>query len=454
MKSFIDEARIKNILSKAYSREEIVKIVDKAKKLEGLSLNEVGALLLCEDKDLIQEMFNTAKEVKEAIYGKRLVLFAPLYLSNICVNDCKYCGFATSNSNLERRRLGFEEIKKEIDALEKQGHKRVLIVAGEDPKVDLGYLKKAIDTIYNTKSHGEIRRININVAPMNVDSFRELSTFGIGTYQSFQETYHKETYEKVHQGPKLNFTEKLYVMDRAMQGGINDVGIGVLFGLYDYKFEVLALLMHTLHLEKEFGVGPHTISVPRIENVHGNEFVKKLKYEVQDEEFKKIVAILRLAVPYTGILLSTREDVKLRDELFKLGVSQISAGSKTTPGAYTSQDDAGQFCLGDNRTSLEVIKSISKQGYYPSFCTACYRLGRTGKDFMDLAKPGLIQKYCLANAILTYKEYIMDYGDYEIVKIGEDLIQKELKDIKDESFRHEVIAKLKKIEKGERDLYF
>ena len=454
MKNFIDEEKIENILSKGYSKEEVLEAIQKAKALKGLSLEEVGALLLCEEKDLIANIYSTANEVKEAIYGKRLVLFAPLYLSNICVNDCKYCGFATSNTKLKRKRLTLKEIKKEVEALELEGHKRVLIVAGEDPVLDLYFLKEVIDCIYSVKKNGDIRRINVNVASLDVEGFKKIKSYGIGTYQSFQETYHRKTYEKVHQGPKVDFENKLYVMDRAMEAGVDDVGIGVLFGLYEHKFEVLALLMHILHLEEKFKVGPHTISVPRIENVYGNEFVKDLKYEVKDEDFKKIVAILRLAVPYTGIILSTREDAELREELFKLGISQISAGSKTTPGAYTAKDDASQFCLGDNRSNLEVIKSVSKKGYYPSFCTACYRLGRTGKDFMDLAKPGLIQKYCLANAILTYKEYVLDYGDEELKEVYRDLVAKEIESITDEKFKLEVVNKLKRIEKGERDLYF
>jgi 2-iminoacetate synthase len=461
MDNFINESNIKAVLKETERPQSatVREVIEKARLLEGLNLAETAMLLQCEDAETIEYMFEAARFVKESIYGNRLVLFAPLYINNFCVNNCLYCGFRRDNKDLKRKRLTLGEIRSEIEALEDQGHKRILLVAGEDPEVsNISFLEEVIGTIYDTKKgQGEIRRLNVNVAPMTVEHFRRLKETGIGTYQLFQETYHRETYRHVHpNGPKAGYEWHLSAMDRAMEAGIDDVGIGVLFGLYDYKFEVLALLSHSFYLDEKFGVGPHTISVPRIKPALNAPLANKAPYPVSDEEFKKLVAVIRLAVPYTGIILSTRESRDLRDEVFELGISQISAGSKTNPGAYSesgSKDDEEQFHLDDTRTQLEIIKSIIKDGFFPSFCTACYRTGRTGKDFMDLAKPGDIKKYCLPNCIFTFIEYVLDYGDDELKKSAKEAISREIGKIPDERIQEKVRENIKKIEAGKRDIF-
>lgn len=465
MKSFIDEAKISALLEKAAapSKNEVAAVIKKAQKLKGLSLKETAVLLQCSDKKLIERMLAAAKQAKDEIYGKRLVLFAPLYITNYCVNNCLYCGFRTANRELKRQRLNLEEIKQEVETLEKEGHKRILLIGGEDPVAgSIDFLEKAIGAVYSVKTNdgrGEIRRLNVNVAPMSVKDFRRLKKTGIGTYQLFQETYHPGTYKEMHvHGPKKDYQYRLYGMHRAMSAGINDVGIGALFGLYDYKFEVLALLTHAQELEKEFGCGPHTISIPRLEPALNTPIASHPPYKVSDNDFKKLVAILRLAVPYTGLILSTRESKKMRNELFGLGISQISAGSRTTPGGYRSAKQGHpkteQFSLHDDRSLLEVIKDIAKMGYAPSFCTACYRLGRTGKDFMDLAKPGLIHKYCLPNSLLTFEEYLIDYGDKQARKIGKKVIARQLSEIDSRPLKEKVSSRLNEINSGKRDLFF
>lgn len=458
MRSFIDDRKINSILAKAKSAssKSALAVIDQALKLNGLTPEDTAVLLECADPAVNTKLFQAARQIKEMIYGKRLVIFAPLYITNICVNNCLYCGFRCSNKLLERKRLTLQEIKEEVTILEKQGHKRILLEAGEDPQAGIDYLEKAIKTIYATKyKNGEIRRLNVNAPAMSVKDFRRLKKCGIGTYQLFQETYHRETYEKMHlSGPKSDYLYHLYAMHRAQEAGIDDVGIGVLFGLHDYRFEVLALLFHALELEKQFGVGPHTISVPRIEPAGNTPLSLKPPAPVSDHAFKKIVAILRLAVPYTGLILSTRESAKMRNEVIGLGISQISAGSSTVPGGYKKGVKGGQFSISDNRTLAEVIKDISKLGYSPSFCTACYRLGRVGADFMDMAKPGLIKNYCLPNSLLTFKEYLLDYGDAKAKKLGTAVIQKHLRDISNTKVRARTVAKLKEVEKGKRDLCF
>lgn len=492
----IPSEKINHILSKANgaSIHEAETIVCKAEALKGLTPEETAILLQCKDRRVRELLCKTAEKVKESIYGKRLVLFAPLYLSNRCVNRCIYCGFRRGNQSLPRKTLTDDEIRSETEALIRDGHKRVLVVAGEDPK-DCGvdYIERAIDIIYSTRvGREEIRRINVNVAPLTVEEFRRLKSAGIGTYQLFQETYHLPTYKKIHpKGPKSNYHYRLTAMDRAMMAGIDDVGIGALFGLYDYKFEVLALLYHAQHLENRFGVGPHTISVPRIEPAADAPFSINPPHAVPDEDFMKLVAILRLAIPYTGIILSTRERAELRDRLFHIGVSQISANSRTYPGGYTegnknppplnplsqgegkqqllsppsmgggkgeggtgSPNDKGQFSIGDFRTTEEVIRAISKDGFSPSFCTACYRVGRTGKEFMNHAKPGEIQRFCLPNSILSFKEYLLDHGGEELRRTGEILIEEETAAIEDSKLRKATLKKLEEIEEGKRDLYF
>ncbi|MFA4843642.1 MAG: [FeFe] hydrogenase H-cluster radical SAM maturase HydG [Candidatus Margulisiibacteriota bacterium] len=462
MSTFIDETKILDLLEKAKqsTRREAQSVIRKALKLKGLTPAETALLLQCQDWTVTNQLFRAARKVKEEIYGRRLVIFAPLYITNYCVNNCRYCGFSCANKTLERKRLTQPEIAAEVRILEQQGHKRILLEAGEDPQAGIAYLEQAIKTIYATKyKNGEIRRLNVNAPAMSVKDFKRLKKCQIGTYQLFQETYHQETYHKMHlSGPKANYRYHLYAMHRAQEAKIDDVGIGVLFGLYDYKFEVLALLCHALELEKKFGVGPHTISVPRIEPAANMELTLQPPYPVSDQDFKKIVAILRLAVPYTGLILSTRESAKMRNEVIGLGISQISAGSSTVPGGYKKslgrKKAAGQFSISDNRTLAEVIKDISKLGYSPSFCTACYRLGRVGADFMDMAKPGLIKNFCLPNSLLTFKEYLLDYGDVKAKKLGEKVIKVHLKDIPSSKIREQTIKKLKRLEQGLRDLYF
>ncbi len=464
--NIIDEERINKALKENINppNEKIRRILKKSLKLKGLDLDDTSSLLSIDSKNkaLMEELFTTAFKIKNAIYGNRLVLFAPLYVSNYCSNDCLYCGFRRSNKYMKRKILTEDEIRQEVEFLEKQGHKRILMLMGEAFKeYSFDDFLRAIKTAYSviTKPRGEIRRINVEIPPLSMEQFRKLKEAKIGTFTMFQETYHKETYEKMHpSGKKKDYYWRLETMDRAQKAGIDDVGIGVLFGLYDYKFEVLALLMHAQHLDKTFGTGPHTISIPRIEPAQNAPVANNIPCPVSDEDFKKLVAVIRCSVPYTGMILSTRESPKIRRELFYLGVSQISAGSKTNPGGYKESkinpENEEQFALSDTRSTKVVIKDMMKHGFIPSFCTACYRIGRTGKDFMDLAKPGLIQNYCQPNALLTLQEYLGDYADEEAKRIGGDLIEKEMKKIKNKKIKGEFYKKLKRIKNGKRDLYF
>ncbi|MFN3307187.1 MAG: [FeFe] hydrogenase H-cluster radical SAM maturase HydG, partial [Candidatus Kapaibacteriota bacterium] len=393
------------------------------------------------------------------------VLFAPLYISNYCSNNCLYCGFRIDNKELERKVLSIGEIKEETKIILEQGHKRVLLLMGEDhQRCTLDYFIDAIYAIYSVKdSKGStIRRINVEIAPLSEDEFKKLSEVPIGTYTVFQETYHRPTYVRLHpKGPKHNYDWRLLTMDRALSNGMHDVGIGALFGLYDYRFETLALIQHSKYLDDKYGVGPHTISIPRVKPAKNAPASYNNKYAVNDLDFKKLVAVIRMSVPYTGIILSTREPAELRNELFNLGVSQISAGSRTSVGGYkqafnTNENDKeiGQFKLNDCRSSGEVIKDLIKMGFIPSFCTACYRLGRVGEDFMELCKPGLIKTHCHPNGLTTLKEYLIDYADEETRIVGEKLITKELNKITHKKLREKTIEYLSRIEKGERDLYF
>lgn len=458
--SFINENEIGEMLELSADSQRVEKIISKSLQLNGLSPEETAILLNVKNPKLLEKMFLAARKIKEMIYGKRLVFFAPLYLTNSCVNDCLYCGFRASNKNLKRKILNPEEIKNETRALINEGQKRLLLVAGEHPiSSNINYLESAIRTVYETKNgRGEIRRVNVNVAPLSVLDFKKLKRAGIGTYQLFQETYHRETYAKMHQsGPKSDYQYRLYAMDRAQEAGINDVGIGALFGLYDFRFEVLALLAHAKHLEEKFGTGPHTISVPRLEPAEGAPISVNPPYRVGDSDFKKTVAVLRMAVPYTGMILSTREKPPFRDEIFSLGISQISAGSKTSPGAYANEKnekEPGQFSVSDERTLAQTVSDILDEGFYPSFCTACYRVGRTGEDFMKLAKPGAIRNFCTPNCILTFKEYLLDYASPELRKKGEKFIEKELLEIENGKRRELAKKKLGELENGKRDLYF
>jgi len=455
-KTIIDEALINELIDKKVTDSQIDEILNKALNLKGLSLEESAALLNIEDDKVLDKVFKAAKQLKEIIYGNRIVLFAPLYLSNYCVNNCLYCGFRIDNKSIHRRLLTVDEAVEEAKILMNNGHKRLILVAGEDTqKCNLDYIKEIIDKIYELKiMNGEVRRLNINIAPQSVENFKKLASFNLGTFQSFQETYHKETYKAMHpSGPKANYQWRLETMDRAIQGGIKDFGVGVLFGLTDYRFEVLATLMHANHLDKTYGIGPHTISIPRIEYAEGSDLSKNPPHAITDKQFKKTVAVLRLSVPYTGLVLSTRERPAIRRELLELGISQISAGSKVNPGGYKDDSATEQFQVGDHRSLDEVVKELAENNYIPSFCTSCYRKGRVGKDFMDLAKPGLIKKFCGTNAILTFKEYLEDYASDATKQVGNRLIENELTRIEDEKLKAKLQSELDKISQGKRDIY-
>jgi len=430
---YIDEAKINSLLNLKPSVNEIEEILEKTKKLQRLSLEESAKLLAVKEPELIKKIFDGAKYVKDAIYGKRVVLFVPLYISNNCANSCAYCGFAANNKTTERKQLTPAQIKEQTEILLKKGHKRVLMVAAEMASSDANadYYVEGVKAIYSAEYKGnKIKRVNVNVAPLSVEQFKKLKNAGIGTYQIFQETYHEATYRKLHlSGAKTDPDNRLDAVDRAFQAGIDDVGIGPLLGLYDYRFEILAMLMHIEHLEKTFGVGPHTISVPRIEPAPGSLYAEHGDYPITNEDFKKIVAVLRLSVPYTGIIMSTRETAQMRDELVNLGVSQISAESKVTPGGYETQkthneSNERQFSLGDQRTLNEIAGSLISRGLIPSFCAACYRKNRTGEHFMDLAKPGEIKYMCEINALVTLKEYLEDFAKPEVKQAGCALIEK------------------------------
>lgn len=457
---FINHEYIETLLqeSKTTNSEEIDEILSKAQAAKGLSHQEVAKLLQVEDEETLRKLFQVAGEIKKKIYGNRIVIFAPLYISDYCVNNCTYCGYRRDNS-FARRRLSMQEIQQEVKLLEKMGHKRIALEAGEDPvHCDIDYVLDAIDAIYNTENeNGNIRRINVNIAATTVENYRKLKAKNIGTYILFQETYHQPTYAKVHpQSIKGDYEYHTTAFDRAMEAGIDDVGGGVLFGLADYKFEVLGLMLHNDHLEKIFNVGFHTISVPRIKKANGMD-LDKFPHLIDDKTFKKIVAILRIAVPFTGILLSTRESAELRKEVIHYGVSQISAGSAVGVGGYKEQEGGSsthQFEVGDHRTPLEVLKELMKEDFIPSYCTACYRQGRTGDRFMQLAKSGQIQNICGPNALMTLMEFILDYGDEEIFLQGQNVIYREANKISRPEIKDVVLKNLERIKSGERDLFF
>ena len=461
---FIKDDEINSLIAKGkelVSDKELVReIIEKSKSAEGLTPEETAVLLNLEDKELIEEMFKAARQVKEKLYGKRLVVFAPLYVSNYCVNNCTYCGYKYCNDELKRKKLNKEQLIEEVKVLESLGHKRIALEAGEDPvNAPLDYILDCIKSIYSIKfDNGSIRRINVNIAATTVENYKRLKDAEIGTYILFQETYHKPTYERLHvSGPKHNYNYHTTAMHRAREAGIDDIGMGVLYGLYDYKYETLAMLMHAMDLEETTGVGPHTLSVPRIKPAE-NVSLENYPYLVDDEDFKKIVAILRLAVPYAGLILSTREEPGLRDEIIALGVSQVSTGSCTGVGgyseAYVDPEEKPQFEVGDHRSPVEMIESLMEAGYIPSYCTACYREGRTGERFMEIVKSGELYKICEANALITLKEFIDDYGTDRTREIGDKLIKKSIDEIDNESFRKSVEEKINKISKGTRDLRF
>ncbi len=456
---FINHDYINDLLNntKDVSHQEIQEALNVAKEKRGLSHKQIATLLNIEDDNQLQELFKIAGEIKNSIYGNRVVVFAPLYVSNYCVNNCKYCGYKRDNK-FARKRLTREEIQNQVKVLERMGHKRLALEAGEDPvNCDIDYILDAIDAIYTTENdNGAIRRINVNIAGTTVENYKRLKDANIGTYILFQETYHQPTYEVMHpKSLKGDYDYHLYAFDRAMEGGIDDVGGGVLFGLHDYKFEVLSLMLHNDHLEEKFGVGFHTISVPRLKKAEGVD-LETYPYLVEDKTFKKLVAIIRLAVPFTGIILSTRETAAIRKELLQYGISQVSAGSCTEVGGYNDEDhqDMGtQFTLEDHRSPLEVLKGLVGDDYIPSYCTACYRKGRTGDRFMRLAKSGQIHNVCTPNALMTLAEYILDYGDKELHEVGFSLIQKEIEKIDNEKVKELVKNNIQKMKVGARDLY-
>lgn len=432
-------------------------IVKKAKKEKGLTHEEVAYLINCNKDEVWDEIFKLANKIKNDYYGNRIVLFAPLYLSNYCINGCTYCPYHAKNKTIPRKKLTQEEIKKETIALMDMGHKRLALEMGEDDRINtMDYLLESIKTIYSIKhENGSIRRVNVNIAATTVENYRKLKEAGIGTYILFQETYNKENYEILHPtGPKHNYDYHTEAMDRAMEGGIDDVGVGVLFGLETYDYELVGLMMHKEHLEEKFGFGPHTISVPRIcpaDDIDTNDFENALS----DDIFIKIVSLLRIAVPYTGIIVSTRESQKSREKALKVGVSQISGGSRTSVGGYcVEEDETSQFDTSDKRSLDEVVNWLLDMGHIPSFCTACYREGRTGDRFMSLCKSKQILNVCGPNALLTLKEYLMDYASEETNKKGEEIIQKELANIPNEKVREKTKEYLQEIENGNRDFRF
>ena len=460
---FIDHQEILDTLAYADANKNNVALIDqilnKARERKGLSHREASVLLACDIPEKVQELYALAEQIKKDFYGNRIVIFAPLYLSNYCVNGCLYCPYHQKNKHIPRKKLTQEEVEKEVIALQDMGHKRLAIETGEDPvNCPIEYVLDCIHTIYSIKhKNGAIRRVNVNIAATTVENYRKLKEAGIGTYVLFQETYHKESYEHLHPtGPKSNYCYHTEAMDRAMEGGIDDVGLGVLFGLELYRYEFAGLLMHAEHLEAVHGVGPHTISVPRVkhaDDIDPDEFDNG----IDDETFLKICACIRVAVPYTGMIMSTRENQSVRERALHLGISQVSGGSRTSVGGYTEEErphDTEQFDVSDNRTLDEVVKWLMELGYIPSFCTACYREGRTGDRFMSLCKAGQIQNCCHPNALMTLKEYLMDYAAPETKAIGEQLIQAELENIPKEKVKEICKDHLEKIEQGIRDFRF
>lgn len=460
---FISHEEILDTLAYAEANKDNLALVDeiiaKAELRQGLSHRDASVLLACEDEERIAKIYALAEQIKKDFYGNRIVMFAPLYLSNYCINGCTYCPYHAKNKHIARKKLTQEEVRAEVIALQDMGHKRLALEAGEDPVNNpLEYILECIKTIYSIKhKNGAIRRVNVNIAATTVEDYRKLKEAGIGTYILFQETYHKESYEALHPtGPKHNYAYHTEAMDRAMEGGIDDVGLGVLFGLERYKYEFAGLLMHAEHLEAVHGVGPHTISVPRIkhaDDIDPNAFANG----IDDETFAKLVALIRIAVPYTGMIVSTRESQAVREKVLRLGISQISGGSRTSVGGYTEEDrptDTEQFDVSDQRTLDEVVHWLMDLGYIPSFCTACYRAGRTGDRFMELCKSKQIQNCCHPNALMTLKEYLVDYASEETRAIGEKLIEAELLDIPKENVRAVCADHLKKIEEGIRDFRF
>ncbi len=461
MENFIDEDEIWSILNdnSKPTKEEVRAVIQQSLAKNRLTLQETAVLLNADDPELVEEIKAAARLLKERIYGKRIVLFAPLYIGNLCTNDCSYCGFRITNIKQERVTLNKKDIVEQVTALEDSGHKRLILVYGEHPRYNADFIAESVKVVYDVKhKNGEIRRVNINAAPLGIEGFKTVKDSGIGTYQIFQETYHTETYLKVHKsGSKRNYDWRITGLDRAQEAGIDDVGIGTLLGLYDWRFEIMGLLRHVNHFEAVYNVGPHTISFPRLQPASGFELDER--YVVSDEDFTKLVAIIRLAVPYTGLILTARESAEIRDEVLQYGVSQIDGGTNIELKGYTDKKDEQdldheQFEISDNRTLNEVIEELVNSDYIPSFCTACYRLGRTGEHFMEFSVPGFIKRYCQPNAMLTLAEYLEDYAPPVTKAKGYKLIDDELADFKDAELKKSVEAKLAKIRRGKRDIYY
>jgi 2-iminoacetate synthase len=457
---FIPATRIEELLcNRPASAAEVHDVLAKSKEKKRLALDEMAALLSVTDPGLQSELFATARALKKTVYGNRIVLFAPLYIGNKCVNSCQYCGFRCDNPQVVRRTLTDDELRAEVVALIDKGHKRLVIDFGEHPDYGPEVIAHAVEIIYSVKSaHGEIRRVNVNCAPLDVDGYRKMKAVGIGTYQIFQETYHRPTYQAMHPtGPKGDFLWRLYGQDRAMQGGCDDVGLGALFGLYDWRFEALGLLAHTIHLEERYGVGPHTLSFPRLKDASNRAL--NPQHGLRDADFKRLIAILRLSVPYTGMILTAREPPELRRELIEFGCSQIDAGTRIEIGGYhegsLAQDlNREQFRIGDSRSLDEVVGELLNLGEIPSYCTACYRKGRTGEHFMEFAIPGFIKRFCTPNALLTLQEYLTDYASPEVRSKGARIVAEELRKLPESESKAQLVARLAAIEQGHRDLFF
>ncbi len=461
MTSFIDSDEIWNYIHTTIStKEKVREIIAKSLSKKRLNLEEVAVLINADDPQLIEEIKEGAKTLKKTIYGNRIVLFAPLYVGSKCANNCTYCGFRASNKEVARKTLNDQELISEVEALEENGQKRLILVYGEHAHYSPEYIAHTVKVAYSVrKGNGEIRRININAAPMEIDGFKKIKEAGIGTFQVFQETYNREAYKTYHlSGKKADFDYRLTSLDRAQEAGLDDVGIGALFGLYDWRFEVLGLIRHTNHLEACYNVGPHTISFPRIKDASSLNFGDK--YFVSDEDFTKLIAILRLAVPYTGMILTAREPEKLRNEIIQYGVSQIDGGTKLELGSYskTIKEEQNlnneQFKINDDRSLNDIIDELLDQEMIPSFCTSCYRRGRTGEHFMEFSVPGFIKRFCTPNAILTMAEYIEDYAPEQTAIKGWKAIEKNIETLEDEKIKKSVLEKIEKIKAGERDLYY
>jgi len=459
---FVDDGHLTELLRAPQADAARVReVIAKSLAKEALTVDETAALVRADQPELVEEIFEAARELKRSVYGNRIVLFAPLYIGNDCVNDCLYCGFRRSNPDAVRRTLSEEEVRAQVETLERRGHKRLILVFGEHPRYDAEFMARCVRTVYGTRvGHGEIRRVNINAAPLDHEGYRIVKQAGIGTYQIFQETYHHATYSQVHPAGtrKSNYSYRLNALGRALEVGCDDVGIGALFGLCDWRFEVLGLVTHARHLQERHGVGPHTISFPRLQPACG--VALDTGYAVSDYDFKRLVAILRLSVPYTGLILTARERPELRREVMAFGVSQIDAGSRIEIGAYTEAGDTQcvereQFQLGDIRPLDEVMRELLEDGYIPSFCTACYRLGRTGEHFMEFAIPGFIKRFCTPNALSTLTEYLVDYASPETRAAGEKAIADELTKIPEGDLKRQLLDRLRRIhETDDRDLYF